>query len=104
MKTGWQFTGNGWYYLEADGHMATGWKKIDGVWYFLSASGQMLTGTHTINGTKYYFNQSGAMAEVDIPDLISNALKPVGSTLYVWGGGWNAADNGSGETALHMGV
>lgn len=44
------------------------------------------------------------MAELDISDVISNALKPVGNTLYVWGGGWNKADNGSGETALHNGV
>lgn len=64
----------------------------------------MLTGTHSINASNYYFNQSGAMAEMELSDLIADALKPVGNTLYVWGGGWNVPDNGSGETALHMGV
>ena len=49
----------------------------------------MLTGTHRINGSNYYFNQSGAMAEMELSDLIADALKPVGNTLYVWGGGWN---------------
>ena len=64
----------------------------------------MVTGTHRINGNNYYFNQSGAMAEMELSDLIADALKPVGNTLYVWGGGWNVPDNGSGETALYMGV
>ena len=64
----------------------------------------MLTGTHSINASNYYFNQSGAMAEIELSNLIADALKPVGNTLYVWGGGWNVPDNGSGETALHMGV
>lgn len=40
----------------------------------------------------------------DLAAFLHNVLKPVGSTLYVWGGGWNAADDGSGETALHVGV
>ena len=104
MKTGWQAVKGVWYYLESDGHMAMGWKKINNIWYYLNDSGQMLTGTHSINGNNYYFNQSGAMAEMELSDLIADALKPVGNTLYVWGGGWNVPDNGSGETALHMGV
>ena len=104
MQIGWQYVGGAWYYLEQDGHMATGWKKINNIWYYLNSSGRMVTGVNTINGRRYYFNQSGAMAEMELSDLIADALKPVGNTLYVWGGGWNVPDNGSGETALHMGV
>lgn len=104
MQIDWQYVGGAWYYLEQDGHMAIGWKKINNVWYYLNGSGQMVTGTHRINGSNYYFNQSGAMAEMELSDLIADALKPVGNTLYVWGGGWNVPDNGSGETALYMGV
>ena len=104
MQIDWQYVGGAWYYLEQDGHMAIGWKKINNVWYYLNGSGQMVTGTHRINGSNYYFNQSGAMAEMELSDLIADALKPVGNTLYVWGGGWNVPDNGSGETALRMGV
>ena len=70
----------------------------------MNSSGQMVTGRQDINGLRYYFNQGGAMAETDISNVISNALKPVGKTLYVWGGGWNEADNGSGETSLYIGV
>ncbi len=104
MQIDWQYVGGAWYYLEQDGHMAIGWKKINNVWYYLNGSGKMVTGTHRINGNNYYFNQSGAMAEMELSDLIADALKPVGNTLYVWGGGWNVPDNGSGETALYMGV
>lgn len=104
MKTGWQLVGNTWYFLQSSGAMARNWIYLNGNWYYLNGSGQMLTGTHSINASNYYFNQSGAMAEMELSDLIADALKPVGNTLYVWGGGWNVPDNGSGETALHMGV
>ena len=57
-----------------------------------------MTGTYSINASNYYFNQSGAMAEIELSDLIADALKPVGNTLYVWGGGWNVPDNGSGNS------
>lgn len=36
--------------------------------------------------------------------LLQTALKPVGSTMYVWGGGWNEADTGAGKTARTIGV
>lgn len=36
--------------------------------------------------------------------LLQTALKPVGSTMYVWGGGWNKADTGAGKTARTIGV
>lgn len=36
--------------------------------------------------------------------LLQTALKPVGSTMYVWGGGWNKADTGAGESARTIGV
>ena len=32
------------------------------------------------------------------------ALQPVGSTMYVWGGGWNQEDTGAGEEATTLGV
>lgn len=32
------------------------------------------------------------------------ALKPVGSTMYIWGGGWNKADDGAGADALRIGL
>ena len=36
--------------------------------------------------------------------LLTIGMKPVGSTMYIWGGGWNEADNGAGTEAVTMGV
>jgi len=41
---------------------------------------------------------------IEIADIIRNAGKPAGKTLYVWGGGWNEADTAAGETARTIGV
>ncbi len=37
-------------------------------------------------------------------DFLKNALKPVGQTLYIYGGGWNEAQTGSGTEALTLGL
>ncbi|WP_289301441.1 N-acetylmuramoyl-L-alanine amidase family protein [Sporofaciens musculi] len=105
ITTGWRLVDGYWYYLDNSGKMVTGWKFIDGYWYYLSSSGAMLTGPQMIDGTKYYLNKdSGAWAEIDLARIIRNAKLPLGRTLYVWGGGWNIADNAAGEAALHDGV
>ena len=31
-----------------------------------------------------------------IENLLYTALQPVGSTMYIWGGGWDGEDSGSG--------
>lgn len=36
--------------------------------------------------------------------LLQTGLMPVGRTMYVWGGGWNKADNGAGTAARTIGV
>lgn len=38
-----------------------------------------------------------------IKKLIQTALQPVGTTMYVWGGGWNEEDNGSGVESVTIG-
>lgn len=35
-------------------------------------------------------------------DFLRNALKPVGQTLYIYGGGWNEAQTGSGTESLTL--
>ena len=37
-------------------------------------------------------------------DFLKTALKPVGQTLYIYGGGWNEAQTGSGNEALTLGL
>lgn len=53
-----------------------------------------------MGGISYQMKKNG----VDLADVIRNAGQPLGRTLYVWGGGWNAADTAAGETATHIGV
>lgn len=36
--------------------------------------------------------------------MMELAMQPVGSTLYVWGGGWNEEDTGAGIEAVSLGV
>ena len=36
--------------------------------------------------------------------FLKNALLPVGSTMYVYGGGWNEADTGAGVEAVTLGL
>lgn len=39
-----------------------------------------------------------------VKKLIENALMPVGSTMYIYGGGWNEKDTGAGESAVTIGL
>ncbi len=39
-----------------------------------------------------------------IKDLLQTAALPLGTAMYVWGGGWNAEDSGAGESAVTLGV
>lgn len=39
-----------------------------------------------------------------LKNFLTTALKPVGSTMYIWGGGWNKEDNGAGSDALRIGL
>ncbi|MDE6434582.1 MAG: hypothetical protein K2L07_10175 [Lachnospiraceae bacterium] len=39
-----------------------------------------------------------------IKNFLATALVPVGSTMYVWGGGWNEADTGAGPDAKRIGL
>ena len=121
---GWQKVKGKYYYADASGHLVKGLQVIDGeTYYFGTTTGAMKTGTHKISGTKYYFNTNGTMlrsgytpsgdyAYTDgkflhkstLKKLLKTALGPVGTTLYVWGGGWGLNDSSSGEDAVTMGV
>ncbi len=39
-----------------------------------------------------------------LKELLQVGLEPCGSTMYVWGGGWNKADTGAGTEARTIGV
>ena len=39
-----------------------------------------------------------------IEKFLKTALEPVGSTMYIWGGGWNSADCEAGESSTRFGL
>lgn len=51
--------------------------------------------------------ENADMEEVYIPTmekLLRTSIEPVGNTMYIWGGGWNEADDGAGIEAVTIGV
>ena len=112
MYTGFRKIGSYTYYFykskKSKGIMATGWVSniTSGVkYYFDPSTGVMATGTKTIDGVQYTFSSSGVLqssgsnpntttpsSSRTIKNFLANALKPVGQTLYVWGGGHSWSD------------
>ena len=39
-----------------------------------------------------------------IKNLLQTAIAPIGSTMYVWGGGWNKKDTAAGKEAKRIGL
>lgn len=39
-----------------------------------------------------------------IRNFLQTAIAPIGSTMYVWGGGWNKEDTGAGKEARRIGL
>ncbi|MBR5271585.1 MAG: hypothetical protein IKV64_05310 [Clostridia bacterium] len=42
--------------------------------------------------------------DASIKKLLQNALKPMGTTMYIYGGGWNNADTGASSTTTTLGL
>ena len=60
---------------------------------------------------KYYSRFSKAVkvsmaarGESTIKNFLKTAAAPVGTTLYIWGGGWNKADTGTGKDGKRIGL
>lgn len=45
-----------------------------------------------------------SLPNVTIEKLLKTALQPVGTTLYIYGGGWNEEDTGAGKATTTIGV
>ena len=52
----------------------------------------------------FYDAKGYVIQKSTIRHLLEVALKPVGKTMYVWGGGWNQKDTGSGLESTTIGV
>lgn len=42
--------------------------------------------------------------KISLQNFLQNALKPVGNTMYIWGGGWNESDTGAGVGSTYIGL
>ena len=52
----------------------------------------------------YMEEKSSRIKTSTIETLIHTAVQPVGSTMYIWGGGWDNEDKTSGATSTHIGL
>lgn len=53
---------------------------------------------------KYLDERNSNQKTSTIENLIQTALQPVGSTMYIWGGGWNEEDSAAGATSTRIGL
>ena len=74
-------------------------------YYYVRAYGTNWSGKR-IYGTasKVVFTTVPIQGRSTIKNLLRTAIAPIGSTMYVWGGGWNKADTGAGKEARRIGV
>ena len=106
-RTGLINTGDATYYFDPAEHGAravgAGERVIDGNTYVFNALGQVLINAFDDSGN-FYDAKGQRIHKATIKRLIQVALQPVGSTMYVWGGGWNQTDDGSGIESTTIGV
>lgn len=50
------------------------------------------------------FSEKAGRENSTIEAFLQTALEPVGSTMYIWGGGWDEEDSAAGATSTQIGV
>ena len=115
-SNGWYNIGNYRYHMDENGVCNTGWQTIGSNKYYFIKTGKnqgvmMKKGLHKIGSKTYMFGDNGVFLyevtsenKVDndttlvpsssktIKNFLLGALQPVGSKLYIWGGGHDDAD------------
>ncbi len=113
--TGQTKIGGKYYYFRKNGKQRTGTITIKGKTYFFDpANGGARTEVKTKQNKKlvhaydsdgtWYDAKGYPIQKATLKKLLQTALKPVGQTMYVWGGGWNQNDTGSGLESTTIGV
>lgn len=71
-------------------------------------AGTILVSTAMCNAIPAYasttISTEAVAGEKTLRNLLETAMLPCGSTLYVWGGGWNKADTGAGIDSTTIGT
>lgn len=81
-----------------------GLKKGMDYHYYVVAVKKTRKGKVKGNRTAIRSTTIAAKGKSTLKNLLRTGLAPVGNTLYVWGGGWNRPDNGTGKTAKTNGL
>lgn len=76
-------------------------KKQDTVKDDLSYPDNDLADTLSYDNNKIYESQNNVPT---VKNFLQAAMEPVGTTLYVYGGGWNEDDSGAGTETLSYGI
>ena len=106
-KPGWhKVSSKKYYYVKKSGKRAKkGWLTVKGKKYYINKSGYRSKGFKKIGKKYYYFDNKGVqLKKSTLKKFLKTGLKPVGQTLYVWGGGWNKEDTGAGKEAVTLGI
>jgi len=56
------------------------------------------------NLTQYLEQRNSFKKTATIAQLLETAMHPVGTTMYIWGGGWNDEDDAAGATSTQIGL
>ena len=74
--------------------------------YTLSVKGDTVMEAYEKEGPTDDFSPavSGTPGQATLKNLLATALSPVGSTLYIYGGGWNWQDAGASNEAKSIGI
>lgn len=83
--------------------------EVDGaseqLWTSQAISQNTILGKLYSEGQRMFYKRDWTQtSQLTLKHLLQTALEPLGNTLYVWGGGWNEADDGSGIEAVTMGI
>ena len=108
------------FYTSSGGHTyyyqnntkLTGVQNIGGVLRYFKDNGVMLRSTTYNNykidadGVAVYVatRTKNTVAKKTLFTYMSNAMKPVGKTLYIWGGGWSDGGDGHTRDAMIVGM
>ena len=66
--------------------------------------GMVIAAAVTLFGTNLWIKKQELDSRKNIGNLMLTALKPVGSTMYIWGGGWGDEDTTQGADSVRIGV
>ena len=86
-------------------------KKVlkEGYEYNITFQGETVTAAEEIEDGKTEYTSyspavSGTPGEMTLENFLRTAMMPVGTTLYIYGGGWNWQDDGSAVQTRTIGV